>query len=377
VTGPGARRGEAALALLFLVLTIGLALLPTGFEDRLPEDTVRCRGRVVDVDNAHVHQYGIVRAGVQGVTLSILDGPFKGRQVECQNELLGKMDMDKVFAPGDTALAVLMLRDGDIAKAVAQDYYRLDAELVLLVLFAALLMAFGGLTGLKAILSFAFSVMVIWKVLVPSFLHGRDPVLMSLAVTTAMVLATVFLVAGPTRKGATAFLGSFMGIVTTCLLAWFFIGELRLHGAVRPFSETILHSGYPHLDLTRIFLASVFMACSGAIMDLAMDVAASLEEVAAAQPGITFRPALLSGLRVGRAVVGTMTTTLLLAYSGGYVTLLMVFMAQGIPMANVFNLTFVSAEILNTLVGSFGLVAVAPFTALVGAFLFTRRPRAR
>jgi uncharacterized membrane protein len=72
-----------------------------------------------------------------------------------------------------------------------------------------------------------------------------------------------------------------------------------------------------------------------------------------------------------------MTTTLLLAYSGGYVTLLMVFMAQGIPMANVFNLTFVSAEILNTLVGSFGLVAVAPFTALVGAFLFTRRPRAR
>jgi uncharacterized membrane protein len=68
-----------------------------------------------------------------------------------------------------------------------------------------------------------------------------------------------------------------------------------------------------------------------------------------------------------------MTTTLLLAYSGGYITLLMVFMAQGVPLANLFNLNYVAAEVLHTLVGSFGLVTVAPFTAFVGAFLYTKR----
>ena len=76
---------------------------------------------------------------------------------------------------------------------------------------------------------------------------------------------------------------------------------------------------------------------------------------------------------MGRAVVGTMTTTLLLAYSGGYLTLLMVFAAQGTHPMDFLNSTLVSAEIVKTLVGSFGLVLVAPFTAAVGAWIYTRR----
>jgi uncharacterized membrane protein len=95
-------------------------------------------------------------------------------------------------------------------------------------------------------------------------------------------------------------------------------------------------------------------------------------EVVRRKPDIAFKDALQSGMHVGRAVLGTMTTTLLLAYSGGYITLLMVFMAQGVPLANLFNLNYVAAEVLHTLVGSFGLVTVAPFTALTGAFIFTR-----
>jgi uncharacterized membrane protein len=111
-------------------------------------------------------------------------------------------------------------------------------------------------------------------------------------------------------------------------------------------------------------------------MDLAMDVAASIEEVSLGMPGASRRRLLGAGLRVGRAVVGTMTTTLLFAYSGGYIALLMMFMAQGVPLGNLFNLIYVAAEVLNTLVGSFGLVTVAPFTALVGAFLFGAPGRA-
>jgi uncharacterized membrane protein len=70
-----------------------------------------------------------------------------------------------------------------------------------------------------------------------------------------------------------------------------------------------------------------------------------------------------------------MTTTLLLAYSGGYITLLMAFMAQGVPPANLFNLIYVAAEVLKTVAGSFGLVTVAPFTAVTGALIYTRKRR--
>ena len=93
------------------------------------------------------------------------------------------------------------------------------------------------------------------------------------------------------------------------------------------------------------------------------------------KPTIGWREATRSGMNVGRAAMGTMTTTLLLAYSGGYIALLMVFMAQGTPLSNILNYKYVAAEIADTLVGSFGLVAVTPMTALAASVLYTRRSR--
>lgn len=364
---------DARLTLFFLVLTVLLHFTPTGFEHRLAGDSIRCRGEVTAVDDSQVNTYGVVQAGIQGLSLRLLDGPFAGQVVEAHNEMLGKMELDKRFVEGDTALVVLSLEGGRISHAVAQDHHRLGVEATLFGLFALLLAVFAGWTGIRALLSFVFSAYVIWKLLVPAFLRGHDPVLAALALVTLLMGAIIFLVGGLNRRGFVAFLGSLLGIVATCLLALAFAGPFRLHGAVVPFAETLLFSGYAHLDLTRIFLASIFIACSGAVMDLAMDVATSLEEVVAADPGLGFGRTLASGLRVGRVVVGTMTTTLLLAYSGGYITLLMVFMAQNIPMQSILNMNLVAAEIMTTLVGSFGLVLVAPFTALAGAFLFTRQ----
>lgn len=364
---------DARLTLFFLLLTLILHVTPTGFANRQHGESVRCRGEVAEVDDSQVHTYGIVTAGIQGLTIHLLDGPFVGQSVQAHNEMLGKMDMDKRFAVGDRALVVLSLENGAISHAVAQDHYRLGVEAVLFGLFALLLLLFAGWTGAKALLSFIFSGYVIWKLMVPAFLRGHDPILVALVLTTLLMAAIIFLVGGLTRRGLAAFLGSLLGVVATCALALAVSGPFRLHGAVIPFSETLLYSGFAHLDLTRVFLASIFIACSGAVMDLAMDVATSLDEVLAANPGMSFGATLASGLRVGRVVVGTMTTTLLLAYSGGYISLLMIFMAQNVPMASILNMNLVAAEIMSTLVGSFGLVLVAPFTALTSAVLFTLR----
>jgi uncharacterized membrane protein len=110
-------------------------------------------------------------------------------------------------------------------------------------------------------------------------------------------------------------------------------------------------------------------------MDLAMDISASMHEILEKKPDITYCEHILSGLRIGRSVIGTMTTTLLLAYSGGYTAMLMFYMGQGIPLCQFFNINHVAAEILNIFVGSFGLVAVAPFTTFIGAFVFHYRKR--
>ena len=367
---------DIALVCAFLVLSAALFFLPTGFEQRIAKQALRCRGEVIAVENSGVQQFGMVKSGDQSVTLTLLDGRFKGRTVQANNPLLGQMDRDKLFSVGDTALVVLSLDSkGEIVFANPQAHYRIGFEFGLLLLFALALLLFGGWTGVKALLSFVFAGLMLWKVLIPGLLKGHDPLVLSLMTVALLTAVIIFLVAGLTRKGLVAFCGAFLGVATSCLLAIYFTGKLHIHGAVMPFAETMLYSGYGHLDLTRIYIAAVFLAASGAVMDLAMDVAASMNELAVANPQIGRLEMIRAGLRVGRAVVGTMTTTLLLAYSGGYVTLLMAFMAQGVPLINLFNLIYVAAEVLKTLVGSFGLVMVAPFTAVVGGMLFTRGQR--
>ena len=103
------------------------------------------------------------------------------------------------------------------------------------------------------------------------------------------------------------------------------------------------------------------------------DSTSAVQEVVLKKPDITKKEAILSGMTVGRAAMGTMTTTLLLAYSGGSIALLMVFMAQGTPLDNILNYKYISSEILDTLVGSFGLVTVAPFTALTSGLVLAGR----
>jgi len=367
------KRREWLLVLTFTILTICLYFLPTGFEKNRDDDAVRCTGRILSVDNSHIQDFGLIRKGEQEVQLEILDGPFQAKQFSALNQLMGQLDRDKLFQAGDVAYVVLTLgADGEVLFVNPQAHYRLGLEMVLLGLFAGLLILFGGRTGLKSLLSFVFTGMTIWKVLVPLLLKGVAPVWLALGVVALLSAVVIFLVAGANRTGVTAFLGALLGVLSSCVLAVFFTQKFHIHGAVMPFSETLLYAGYNHLNLAQIFMAGVFLASSGAVMDLAMDVAASMREVVEKKPGISRVEAVWSGIRVGRAVVGTMTTTLLLAYSGGYVTLLMAFMAQGIPLGSTFNFVYVAAEVLKTLVGSFGLVTVAPFTAIIGGLLLVK-----
>ena len=217
------------------------------------------------------------------------------------------------------------------------------------------------------------TVLVLWKLLVPLYLKGCNPVWVGLALTLVLTVMIIALVYGFDRRCLAAVSGSFLGILVTCVLGVVFTDLFQIHGAVMSYSESLLYSGYQHLDLTKIYMASIFLGASGAVMDLSVDITSAIHEVVEKRPDLSWREAVRSGLNVGRAAMGTMTTTLLFAYSGGYIALLMVFMAQGTPLDNLLNYKYVAAEIIHTVIGSFGLVTVAPFTALTAGWLLTRR----
>lgn len=368
------KKADVYFAVFVVFVSVFLWFLPTGFEKpELKKNTLREKGVVISVDDSDLKRVGLILTGQQDMELEILSGRFKGDRIRASNVLMGQMSVDKLFREGDKVLAVLKTdgKSGEIINARAAEQYRIDVELALFVLFGLFLVGYARWTGFRALLSFVFTALIIWKVLIPLFLKGVPPLPVAFLVVSVTTTVIMLLITGFTRKGAVALSGAICGVALTTFLAVVFGAWFRIPGTVKDFAETLLYSGFYSLQLTDIFLSGIFISAAGAVMDMAMDIAASQAEIVQKHPSISRRELIVSGFRVGQSVIGTMTTTLLFAYSGSFTFVLMVFMAQGTPMEYIFNVSYVAAEILLTLVGSFGLVLVAPVTALLGGFLYT------
>lgn len=358
-----------------ILFILFLFFLPTGYQE-IYREADQCVAKVLETDDSAIIDTGLVRSGEQRCKLEIISGKFKGEQTEGVNMLNGSLEQDKMFYPGDTAQVVVSYDGDEILMVTMIDHNRIPMELVMGAIFILFLILFAGRTGIRAVLSFLLTILALWKILVPSYLKGYNPIWMGLIFTLILSLLIIALVYGFDRRCASAVSGTFLGVLVTCVMGAVFTDLFKIHGAVMSSSESLLYAGYQDLNLTRIFMASIFIGASGAIMDLSVDITSAVYEVVEKRPDIGWKEAGKSGMNVGRAAMGTMTTTLLLAYSGGYIALLMVFMAQGTPLINILNYKHVAAEMIHTVIGSFGLVTVAPFTALCAGVFLTHKKEA-
>ncbi|MCI6365178.1 MAG: YibE/F family protein [Spirochaetia bacterium] len=359
--------------LIFFAIIAALLALPTGFEDaRQFKDAEKCNVLVEAVDNSSLINTGLIRTGQQVCTVRFLSGKFKMQTAEGWNMLGGSLSQDKFFRPGDKAQAVVHHDDGEIISVNLIDYYRMDGELLLALAFAVFLVVFARGVGLRSVFSFAITILVLWKILVPLFLKGHNPIFVGLAAVAIMTFVILTLVYGFDKKLLSSFCGAMSGIVFAMVLSIICTSSFHIHGAVMANSEALLYSGFQDLNLTQIFMASVCVGASGSVMDLSVDITSAVSEVVRNCPGISRKEAIKSGLTVARAAMGTMTTTLLLAYSGTCIATLMTFMAQGTPVYNILNNNIVAAEIINTIAGSFGLAMTAPLTAVIAGTVLAK-----
>lgn len=370
------RLKKNSVSIIAILLIIILMVLPTGYEDAaIYQGTDRVRAKVLSTDESTVKSSGLIQSGEQYCQVKLLGGKFKGQTAKAVNMLSGSLESDKMFSVGDAALVVVSYEKDKILSVTMSDHYRLDKEMLLAAMFVALLIVFAGRNGLRAVYSFVITILSIWKIMTPAYLRRVNPIWCGILITVFLTLFIIFLVYGFDRKTIAASSGALLGVMVTCVMGCIFTDAFKIHGAVMSYSESLLYSGYQDLNLTKIFMSGIFIGASGAMMDLSVDITSAVNEVIQKKPGIGWREAAHSGMNVGRAAMGTMTTTLLLAYSGGYIALLMTFMAQGTPVDHILNYKYVSSEILDTIVGSFGLVTVAPFTALTSSVLLTKKKK--
>ncbi|MDR3086271.1 MAG: YibE/F family protein [Christensenellaceae bacterium] len=375
--GVRAARKELLLCAVLCAAVLALLFLPTGFQTSPYLNAQGVRATVLSVDDSGVYANGLIKQGDQRCVVRIEEGSHRGETVTGMNIFTGKLEFDKVFSVGDEAWVLLEQNaEGAITFANLVEHYRFDKELWLIALFAALLIVFSGVTGLRTLLSFAFALLTIWKLLIPLLLKGVHPMLVALLTGNLISVATLLLVAGLTKKAYAAIFGTAICSLLSSMLAMAFGRVFAVHGAVMQWSESLVYAGFERLDLTMIFQAGIYLASSGAILDLAMDISAALDELAQNLPQASFKALWVSGWRIGRSIVGSQTTTLLLAYMGGYLSVLMVYMAQGTQLMSVLNSKSIAAEILHSFVGCIGLVLVCPLTSLIAAAMMCGRERA-
>lgn len=362
---------EVIFVIVFMVILGMLILIPTGFEKQIYLNSEGVKAKVISVDNSGIYNTGLVKQGEERCTIEIKSGEHKGEIVTGINLFQGKIEFDKVFVNGDYAWVLLELdSSNNIIFANLVDHYRIGKELFLMGVFVLLIILFSGFTGVRTILSFTFALLSIWKILIPLMLKGINPVVIALIVGNTITIATLLLVGGFTKKAYTAIAGAVTASLITCCIAVLFGKLFNINGAVMQWSESLLYAGFENLDLTSIFQSGIYLACSGAILDLAIDISAALDEVVKNNPNILKKDLIKSGLTIGKSVVGSQTTTLLLAYMGSYITVMMVYMAQGTPMMSILNSKTIAAEILHTFVGCIGLVLVSPLTSIICGFAY-------
>ena len=353
-------------AIIVLAISIGLFFFIK--EDKVT-GSVPATARVIQTSDA-TNLFGSIRIGMQEMVVRILAGPYKGQVITVTNELKGQVLTDRYFKEGDHALLMLDIKNGKVQRAKVVDYDRRTWHLAMFAIFAGLLIIFARQIGIRAFVSFVFTVIVLVKLLFPAILHGYDPLFVCLGFALLFGLMTLALVGGFSVRTLSAMIGFAIGIILTAILTVVAGKEMYLRGITCDWAVFLLQSGYPGLDLTGILLGSIILGASGAMIDVAISVATAVREVANANPLLSLWRLIQSGFEVGRTELGTMTTTLLLAYMGVNIFLIMLFTAQNTPIAGFLNISMVSHEILRALAGSIGMVMIAPITAVVAGLFY-------
>ena len=363
-------RKDIIFTLAVLISMVIILSLPDSkyFSREKTEFEARCV--VLETDDTYVFQRGIFKQGEQRVKVRLTTGEDKGKILDSVNLLQGAVELEWFYKKGEKAIIGYSKSDGTIVASRLLDPVRIDSLMILFLLFFITVILVTGWVGVKSVLSFVFTLVILWKLLIPGLLDNRfDPVMLTVCLIGILCFIIIFLVAGFTKKGLIAFLGVISGFLISWIVLFIFSKQLNINGTTSGFSTTLRFSGFETLDLLKLFYASVIISASGAIMDIAMDISAALCEIKDKKPDITRMGLIKSGINIGRAVVGTMTTTLLLAYTGTSLTMLMLMAAKGIHISRLLNMNHIVSELLMALSGTFALTLVAPITAVIAGWV--------
>ena len=301
------------------------------------------------------------------VTSEVTEGDFAGEPVVFQvDEGPNAPDLEVgdeivlAYAPGAPV---------DLAFSFA-DYQRARPLGVLAVLFAAAVIALGRLAGLRALAGVGVSLVVLVQFLLPSILDGNNPLAVAIVGASVVMFVALYLVHGLNVRTTAAVIGTLLSLTLTALLGVIFVGATRLTG-LGDEEATILRAFAEQVDVRGLILAGIVIGSLGVLDDVTVTQVSAVWELHRANAALSLRELYAAAVRIGRDHIASTVNTLVLAYAGAALALLVLFVDTSRPLRDVLTGEVIAVEIVRTLVGSIGLVASVPITTALAAFIVT------
>lgn len=311
----------------------------------------------------------------QALLIQIVSGADKGKERVTENSI-----------PDNPAFAII----GEVGKKYLitkientktgnedyfiVDYYREKIVFYLVGAFLIVLIIIGGLKGFRAIVSLLVTIALIAILLIPSIEKGINPLCGAIIVSFLSTAFTMILVAGFNFKSLSSTLGTLVGVTASGLIAALVIKVASLSGLASTEAMILWGNQLFEINFKGLLAAGMIVSCLGAVMDVAISISSSIQEIKTANPSYSFKELFKSGMNIGKDIMGTMTNTLVLAYTGMGLPLLLLISHEKNPM-KFLNLELVVSELTAAIAGSIGLIISVPATCIIMSLLVQKEAR--
>lgn len=297
-------------------------------------------------------------------TIEVTSGPEKGRtfteivQPDAPRQLHEGQGVVVAYAPDAPR---------DLQYSVTDVNRKLPLA-VLAGIFAVAVVAVGRMKGVMALIALVVSFLILTFFILPAILEGSNPLVVAVVGSSAIMLIALYMCHGLSARTSVAVLGTLISLLLTGLLGSVFIGWASLSGNTDD-NTGLIHGLYPEIDMSGLLLAGVIIGSLGVLDDVTVTQTSAVWELNQADPGMGPRALYRAGIRIGRDHIASVVNTLMLAYAGAALPLLLLFSIAQSSMGTVANSELVAEEIVRTLVGSIGLVAAVPLTTVLAALV--------
>lgn len=354
-----------SVRIFFALMAIVLFLSPSAsFAQGIHNDYQGThRGKVVEVKSEEIREIPGTDAEhlYQEIEVEVLDGPQAGEFITIENDYLELEKGDKFYFNHNVFI------DGTELYAVV-NIDRRESLIFFAVLFVVAVIAFGGWQGVRSIVALVGSFVAIFYVLLPGLLHGFNPLFVSLAVASVILASAIFFTHGFNRESVVAYSGTMIAVLLTGVLAIIAVSMSDLSGFVSDESVYLNINTDGALNFTGLLLGAIIIGVLGVLDDIAITQAAVVTELFDSNKSISRREVYSRALRVGREHVGALVNTLVLAYAGVSLPLLLYFYMSPISVWSLINSEVFATEIIRTIVGSIGLIMTVPIVTGLAVF---------